>query len=193
MKIVGVGCGPRMLTEEAISVIRDAVLIYGSRRAIELAKAHISSSAEVKEVKDFTALGDLPPHAVLLSTGDPMLAGLGKFEGTVVPGISSLQVAAARMRIPLERISIVDAHAADHEEAIRDAIAEIARARVVFLLAEPAFPIAALAAALGKINPHMKIVICENLGYPEERIDVGTASSPPVARSSLFSILAGDL
>lgn len=193
MKIVGVGCGPGMLTEEAIFAIRDAVLIYGSRRAIELAKAYISPSAEVREVKDFADLGDLPTHAVLLSTGDPMLSGLGRLGGTVVPGISSLQVAAARMRIPLERISIVDAHAADHEEAIRYATAEIARARVVFLLAEPAFSIAAFAAALEKMDPRMKIVVCENLGYPDERISVGTASSPPLSRSHLFSILAGDL
>lgn len=45
MKIVGVGCGPGMLTEEAISAIESADLIYGSERALELASAHIEKNA----------------------------------------------------------------------------------------------------------------------------------------------------
>ena len=39
MKIVGVGCGPGMLTEQAIREISRASLIYGSDRAIDLAKS----------------------------------------------------------------------------------------------------------------------------------------------------------
>jgi hypothetical protein len=37
MRIVGVGCGPGMLTEEAIHALKDARRVYGSRRAIEIA------------------------------------------------------------------------------------------------------------------------------------------------------------
>jgi cobalt-precorrin-7 (C5)-methyltransferase len=33
MKIVGVGCGPGMLTEQAAQAIRSARFIYGSSRA----------------------------------------------------------------------------------------------------------------------------------------------------------------
>ena len=35
MKIVGVGCGENMLTQEAIDAIRRAKLIYGSDRALD--------------------------------------------------------------------------------------------------------------------------------------------------------------
>ncbi|RJS71581.1 MAG: cobalt-precorrin-7 (C(5))-methyltransferase, partial [Candidatus Syntrophoarchaeum sp. WYZ-LMO15] len=37
MKIVGVGAAPGMLTEEAIREIKRAKVIYGSKRAIEIA------------------------------------------------------------------------------------------------------------------------------------------------------------
>ena len=42
MKIIGVGCGPGMLTEEAIQGSRIAKTIYGSDRAIEIARPFIS-------------------------------------------------------------------------------------------------------------------------------------------------------
>ncbi|MFA7198158.1 MAG: cobalt-precorrin-7 (C(5))-methyltransferase, partial [Methanoculleus sp.] len=42
MKIVGVGCGPGMMTAEAARVIAGASLIYGSARAIALAREAIT-------------------------------------------------------------------------------------------------------------------------------------------------------
>ncbi|MDH7594042.1 MAG: cobalt-precorrin-7 (C(5))-methyltransferase [Methanomicrobiales archaeon] len=192
MKIVGVGCGPKMLTEEAIVAIRSAHRIFGSRRAIELAREHLPSNADVQEIHDFHALADIPEDAVILSTGDPMLSGLGSLSGEVIPGISSLQVAVARIRIPLERICAVTAHGCDHVGAIQEAVEEIIRGRAVFITAEPAFSLETLAAALRKVNPELKIAIFEDLGYPTERIAVGTADAPPVVRSRLFSLLAGD-
>ncbi|SNQ59038.1 SAM-dependent methyltransferase [Candidatus Methanoperedens nitratireducens] len=76
MKIVGVGAGPDLLTQEAISAIGNATLIFGSRRAIELAKEHIK--CEAHEITDYS-LSSLPQDAVVLATGDPMLSGLGKY------------------------------------------------------------------------------------------------------------------
>ena len=110
MKIVGVGCGPGMLTAEAARTLRGAALIYGSVRAIALARDHIPPECEVHEIADYRSLRSLPGHAVVLSTGDPMLAGLGYLPGDVIPGISSLQVAFARLKIPLTRAAVVTAH-----------------------------------------------------------------------------------
>lgn len=192
MKIIGVGCGPKMLTEEAILAIRTARCIFGFRRAIELAREHLPPNAEVREICDLRALESIPGDAVILSTGDPMLSGLGSLSAEVIPGISSLQVAIARMRIPLERISAVSAHGRDHEEAIEEAVGEIVRGRVVFIITEPAFSLESFAAALRRVNPEMKIALFEDLGYPTERIAIGTADAPPRVRSRLFSLLAGD-
>jgi cobalt-precorrin-7 (C5)-methyltransferase len=168
MKIIGVGCGPGMLTEEAISAIRNATLIYGSSRAIALAKYHIGPDIAVHSIPDYKALHTLPPGAVVLSTGDPMLAGLGYLEGEVIPGISSLQVAAARLHLPLTRVSVIDAHGKDHVVPLHEAGEELDRGKIVFLLADPGLHLEEVEAVLeGRANP-VKVYLCQELGYPGE-------------------------
>ncbi|MDG6257047.1 MAG: cobalt-precorrin-7 (C(5))-methyltransferase [Methanomicrobiaceae archaeon] len=191
MKIVGVGCGPGLLTEEVIATIAAARLIYGSGRAIDLAAAHIPAGCAVHEITDYARLRELPAHAVVLSTGDPMLAGLGFLGGEVIPGISSMQVAFARLALSLTRAVVVNAHGKDHDAAVAETAAEIGRGRVVFLIADPAFAVTALAAALRETSPHCRIAVCEHLGYPGERVAVGTAADPPVPVGDLFVVVAG--
>ncbi|HOB18413.1 MAG TPA: cobalt-precorrin-7 (C(5))-methyltransferase [Candidatus Methanoculleus thermohydrogenotrophicum] len=189
MKIVGVGCGPGMLTAEAAAAVAGASLIYGSPRAIALARDAIQPGCEVHEIEDYGDLRSLPAHAVILSTGDPMLAGLGHLPGEVVPGISSLQVAFARLKVPLARVAVVSAHGKDHARAVADAREAVLAGRVVFLIADPAFDVRALATAL---PPETRVAVCEDLGYPEERIAVGTGAEPPGVRGDLFVVVAGE-
>jgi cobalt-precorrin-7 (C5)-methyltransferase len=236
VKVVGVGCAPGLLTEEAIRVLRGAGKVYGSRRAIEIAREALPRSCEVHEIRDYSTLA-IPEDAVLLSTGDPMLAGLGDRDGEVVPGISSLQLAFARLRLPLARVTVVDGHARDVQEAIAATVEELRRGKIVFLLPDPSFPLETLAGALreagiprpeGPLSPlddpcpvpggptlqrgpcppeqeevlrtsptprdqgSCTIVLCEDLGYPGERITRGTPDAPPAARSRLFSLVIGD-
>jgi cobalt-precorrin-7 (C5)-methyltransferase len=192
MKIVGVGCGPGMLTEEAIRVIGSATLIYGSDRAIEIARRHIPPGCMVKTIDDFKALHELPQEAVVLSTGDPMLAGLGYLKCEVIPGISSLQVAAARLHIPLARIVPVVAHGLGHEQGMNDTVNEVSQKKIVFLLADPKFDTAQLYRKLRALGIPMKVAVCENLGYPHERIATGTPDAPPRVNSGMYSLLIGD-
>lgn len=189
MKIVGVGCGPGMLTCEAIEIISHAYLVYGSPRAIALAREHIPAGCTVRVIEDFGALRALPGDAVVLSTGDPMLAGLGYLDGEVTPGISSLQVTLARLHVPMARISVVAAHGRDHDAAIREAVAEVCRGKAVFLLADPGFDVSWLARQLLPAPPGLTISLCEQLGYPDERIVTGTPDAPPVPVSDLFVLL----
>ena len=189
MKIVGVGCGPGMLTERAAREVEAARLVYGSRRAIDLASGHIRPDAEVHEIADYRALRNLPAGAVVLSTGDPMLAGLGYLPGEVIPGISSLQCALARLHIPVQDVAVVVAHGRDHDRAIRDLRSELARRKTVFLVADPGFDIEACAKTLRDIPCGVSITLCENLGYPNERLVSGTRESPPVPGCDLFSLV----
>ena len=193
MNIVGVGCGPGMLTEQAIEAIRIAKTIYGSDRAIDIARAFVSEGCEVRTIDDFKALGQLPENIVVLSTGDPMLAGLGYLSGQVIPGISSLQVAAARLHIPLARISVVVAHGKGHEKGMSETIEEVQRGKIVYLLADPKFNVAALYRCLAALDCRpIRIAVCENLGYPDERIDAGEIASPPVPKADLYSLVIGN-
>ena len=192
MKIIGVGCGPGMLTEQAIREISRAKIIFGSHRSIDLARSHIPFDCVVKTIDDFKNLKNLPTDAVILSTGDPMLAGLGYLSGDVIPGISSLQVAAARLHIPISRVSVVVAHGKGHEKGMQDTIEEIKQGKIVFLLADPKFSVQELYTRLTLLPLPLKVALCENLGYPEEHIQIRDIRSPPLPAEALYSLVIGN-
>jgi len=192
MKIIGVGCGPGLLTEQAILDLKKARFAYGSDRAIELARRYLPQNCSVKSIDDYRKLHTLPDDAVVLSTGDPMLAGLGYLKGEVIPGISSLQVATSRLHIPLSRVSVVVAHGRGHEKGMRDTVDEVRRGKIVFLLADPKFNVAELYSRLAALPRPLQIALCENLAYKEERIDVGSIDAPPQPGAALYSLVIGN-
>ena len=192
MKIIGVGCGPGLITEQAIRELKKARIVYGSERAIELARPYLVSTCSIKSIDDFKNLSRLPTASIILSTGDPMLAGLGYLPGEVIPGVSSLQVATARLHIPLARVSVVVAHGRGHEKGMADTVAEVKRGKIVFLLADPKFDVDELYSRLADIADPVQIAVCENLGYPDERIVVGNIQSPPKTSAALYSLVIGE-
>ena len=192
MKIIGVGCGPGLLTEQAIKELKKARFAYGSDRAIGLARAYLPENCSVRSIDDYRKLPALPDNTVILSTGDPMLAGLGYLRGEVIPGISSLQVAAARLHIPLSRITVVVAHGRGHEQGMQDTVDEVRRKKIVFLLADPKFCIADLYMRLAALALPLQVAVCENLAYPDERIVLGDIASPPLPASDLYSLVIGN-
>ena len=192
MKIIGVGCGPGLLTEQAREELKKARSAYGSERAIGLARACLPKDCRVRSIDDYKKLAALPDDAVILSTGDPMLAGLGYLRGEVVPGISSLQVAAARLHIPLSRVVIVVAHGHGHEQGMQDTVDEVKRGKIVFLLADPKFTVSDLYRRLAALSLPLQVAVLENLAYPSERVAVGDIASPPQPEADLYSLVIGD-
>ena len=192
MKVVGVGCGPDMLTVAAIKEIAGAKKIYGSKRAIDIAYEHIARGCEVLEIEDYRKLRENQSDAVILSTGDPLLAGLGYLGGDIVPGISSMQVAFARLGLPLSISSIVIAHGTGHDTAISETIIELKRDKIVFIIADPGFDIMKLANVLLTDGLNVNIAVCQDLGYESEKRSIGTSVMPPVADSRLFCLVAGN-
>jgi cobalt-precorrin-7 (C5)-methyltransferase len=192
MKIIGVGCGPGLLTDLAIKELKKARFAYGSERAIDLARAHLPANCTVKSIDDYKKLHTLPDDAVILSTGDPMLAGLGYLKGEVIPGISSLQIATARLHIPWSRVTVVVAHGRGHEKGMRDTVDELRRGKIVFLLADPKFNVNELYGRLAALALPLQIALCENLAYKEEKIVVGDIASPPQPGAALYSLVIGN-
>ncbi len=189
MKIVGVGCGPHLLTLQAVAIIREADEVHGSARALELAAPFLHPECEVHLITDYTSLSGLGAQAVVLSTGDPMLAGLGYLDGDVIPGISSLSYAAAKLHLRLSDVVIINAHGRDHTIAVQKVIFELHREKIVFLLADPAFETSYLAEKIQSADLFCDIVICSALGYPEESFITGTSVHPPVPCHELFSLV----
>ncbi|MCZ7384693.1 MAG: cobalt-precorrin-7 (C(5))-methyltransferase [Candidatus Methanoperedens sp.] len=189
MIIVGVGAGPNLLTQEAISAIESAEIIFGSKRAIELARKHIK--CEACELSDYT-LKSLPENAVVLSTGDPMLSGLGKYArdgDEIIPGVSSLQLACARLRLDIENLVVISAHSRDIENVKKQLLMELGAGKHVFLLPDSSFGAVEVADFLKSHHLSRRISVCERLGYPDERIDTGTTDKPPHPESDMYCVI----
>ena len=193
MKVIGVGCGPGMLTVAAIKEIACAKKIYGSKRAIDIAHEHIARGCEVIEIEDYRKLRENKSDAVILSTGDPLLAGLGYLGGDIIPGISSMQVAFARLGLPLSSSSIVIAHGTGHDTAMSETIIDLKRDKIVFIIADPGFDIVKLASVLQASGLNVNIAVFQDLGYKNEKISIGTSLTPPVADSRLFCLVVGNM
>lgn len=190
MIIVGVGVGPGMLTEEAIDTIRSAPVVYGSKRAIEIAEKYITS--EANEIKDYKKLHLLPEDAVVLSTGDPLFSGLGKFarkNDKIIPGISSLHLACARLGVNITDLAAITAHGRGPEHSKNLLIQELKLGKNILLLPDSSFGSPEVAEVLSDLKIDADIYACEDLGYPEERITGGTQNNPPEVQSKLYCIM----
>ena len=190
MKIVGVGAGPGMLTLEAARVIREARLIRGSKRAIDLVREEIDPSCDVGVIEDYRSLRELPSEAVVLSTGDPMLSGLGYLDGEVIPGISSMQVACARLKVSQLKVIPITVHGRKMDtESI---IVEVEKGRCVFLLVDDSTDLPGLCRLLEERGLARDVAVLTDLGYPEEEILHGTTAAPPSSKG-LASVMIGDI
>ena len=192
MKIVGVGAGRNLLTAEAIDTIENASVVYGSKRAIELAKDHIR--CDCHEIEDYKRISELPDGAVVLSTGDPMLSGLGRFAkagDAILPGISSMQIVSARLKIEQTELAAVTAHARDINRAKELILSELELGKTVFVLPDARFDLQEVSKFLLDHGFAIPVAVCEQVAYPDERIAVGTTENPPKAVSDLFSVVIG--
>ncbi len=179
MIIVGVGAGPGMLTLEAAKAIGEAKLIYGSERSIDLVRDYIKPGCSVNVIEDYKRLRGLSDEAVVLSTGDPMLSGLGYLDGLIVPGISSMQVACARLKISQLKVVPVTVHGRSMDP--EPIASELRRGKCVFLLTDDSTDIEGLCRYLKTQGLSRDVAILTDLGYPEERIILGKTSRPPKA------------
>ena len=190
MIITGVGVGPNMLTQEAIEAIQNASIIYGSKRAIELASKYIR--CEARKIENYKTLHLLPKDAVVLSTGDPMFSGLGKFAGEgdrIIPGISSLQVACVRLGVNLTDLAVITAHGRDPAPAKEALVQELKLGKNIFMLPDASFGTTEVASILRGLKINAQIYACEQLGYPDERISCGDMDALPLVRSGLYCIM----
>ncbi len=190
MKIVGVGAGPGMLTYEAAKTIKEARLIYGSQRAIDLVREEIDPGCHVKVIENYRALRELPPEAVVLSTGDPMLSGLGYLDGEVMPGISSMQVACARLKVSQLKVVPITVHGRNMDP--EPILEEVARGKSVFLLVDDSTDLPGLCRLLEGRGLRRDVAVLTDLCYPEEEILRGTTKNPPRSKG-LASVMIGDL
>jgi cobalt-precorrin-7 (C5)-methyltransferase len=75
---------------------------------------------------------------------------------------------------------------------MQDTVRDVNDGKIVFLLADPKFNVQALYTRLATLRIPLKIALCENLGYPHERILIGDIQSPPQPAEALYSLVIGN-
>ncbi|MFN3383421.1 MAG: precorrin-6y C5,15-methyltransferase (decarboxylating) subunit CbiE [Archaeoglobaceae archaeon] len=164
LRIIGVGICEGHLTERAKALIEQSEVVYGSERAILLAEKWIKGETRVMKRFNSEAYSEIEKESIgkevaVLSTGDPMVAGLGKFfrNAEIEPGISSVQVALSKLKVDLCDVIVVNAHGRRFEVGNRS----------LLILADKGFDL--------KLLGDREVVLLEDL-CSKERIKRGLAS-----------------
>jgi cobalt-precorrin-7 (C5)-methyltransferase len=186
-KLYLVGTGPgsdEYLTKAAITTAESVDVLVGSQRALDLFPGFKGDTLVLKArnmdemMKKSISLVDGGKNLAILSTGDPGFSGVLKpilnlrddLDIEVVPGISSLQLAAARLQIPWDEAKLLTLHGKGNSDVILDFLDN--KNPVIVL---PDFRVEKLALFLleNGIDPKRKVAVCERLSYPDERVFKG--------------------
>lgn len=190
--IVGIGPGSsEYLTKGALDVVKDADITIGSTRAIELFDDVQDKIAfNVKDLLEKIELGvDLAidgKNVAILSTGDPGFSGVlntvlrisdkkgfDRDDIEVVPGISSLQLAAAKTHIQWDNANVMTFHG---RENIEDILGVINNGKPTIAL--PSRKVRDMAQFLldNGVDGERPVTVCERLSYDDERVVNATLS-----------------
>jgi len=179
--IIIAGCGPGSpdcLTASARGAIRKAEVLIGARRMLGIFPRHpaekIEAGADIGKLLAAIEKRRKNKRIVVLVTGDPGLCSLagpivrrfGRKACEIIPGISSIQFAFARIGMDWLGVRIIDAHGTDPKmepESLRgeDRIAVLAGRK------EAIRWIAVLTEKLGRGR---RIVVCEDLSLKTEKV-----------------------
>jgi cobalt-precorrin-7 (C5)-methyltransferase len=200
--IVIVGCGPGSpdyLTAAAIRAVQEAEVLVGARRLLDLFPEHPGERImmEAHTEKVLAAIAErLDKKIAVLVTGDPGLASLaqpilkrfGRSRCRMIPGVSSLQTAFARLGLDWLGVRVIDAHGKDPSVRLKtlegiDKIAVLGgrQESLSWLLRE------ALA-----MRDDFNLWACEDLTLETERIrelDPQTAASLELSSRTIFILV----
>lgn len=195
ISIIGAGMGnPNLLTLEAKSALGQARLVVGSGRLMEdFASFTKGERAAAVKAEDIAALVRESTHEsiCILMSGDigfysgarKLYSLLDKFDLRTIPGITSVQYFAARLRRSWQDMHLVSAHGLSC-----DAVAEVLAHRETFFLTGGEITPAAVCAQLADAGMHhVAITVGERLSFPDEAIVTGT---PEALRSRSFHSLS---
>ncbi|PSR36804.1 MAG: hypothetical protein C7B44_07090 [Sulfobacillus thermosulfidooxidans] len=188
--------GLKAVEESWRRVIQSADWVYGGRRLLNM----LPSGSQTLEISSplTPVLDHLRVHEgtlrVVLATGDPNFFGVAEaiYRNipaslvTVVPALSSMQAAFARLKM-----SWHDAYFGSvHGRPLEQAISWVARYNKVVILTDPHHNTAALAKDLtARGFGEVTLYVCANLGMDSEKVFSGTAMALQGADDDGFSVV----
>jgi cobalt-precorrin-7 (C5)-methyltransferase len=178
--IIGIGSGTEdYLLPVARKEIEGSDCLVGGRRALRLFqplhKEERLLEGDFERVIPFLLKEREKKKIAVLVSGDP---GLYSFLGTisqvlekeayvVIPGVSTVQIAFARIGERWEDATLLSLHG----RKMDDLAARVGNSKKTFLFTDPGFPPEEIAASLlEKGVENRRAIVMENLTYPDERI-----------------------
>ncbi len=181
--IVGIGDdGVDGMTAQARKVLEAADMLLGPESCAPLLPAalakRLDATASLEELCErIEAAGD--KRLVVLASGDPLFYGtaryvcakLGKDRFEVVPHVSSMQLAFARVKESWEEAFLANLSG----QSIERVVDKVRSSETVGLFTSEQWPPAAVAQALlDEGIDYFQAYVCENLGSPDERVTQGS-------------------
>jgi precorrin-6y C5,15-methyltransferase (decarboxylating) CbiE subunit len=197
-----VGCGPGhpdYLTAAAVKAVALAEVLVGAQRLLDLFPHHpaemIRVDAKIEQVLEAITLRAGKRVAVLV-TGDPGLASLarpiirrfGPERCRIIPGISSVQAAFARLGLDWLDARIIDAHGKDPKLDAEDLVGV---AKIAVLGGRPQ-SFEWLQRGMGDRLKNYRVTICEDLTLDTERItswEQGTVLDRELSSRTIFILI----
>ncbi len=179
--VIGAGiAGQEGFTPRALELIEQSELLFGSARLLELfpdyggEKVLIENETRAEMV---SRLSDFAGRAVVLSSGDPLFFGVGRYllrnltDELIefLPNVTSVQYAFAKIREPWDDTIFVSAQARELKEVVDRIVANDKAAVLTDSINTPGMIGREL---LSRQRSGYKAFLCENLGTPEEKIRV---------------------
>ncbi|MFW6269185.1 MAG: precorrin-6y C5,15-methyltransferase (decarboxylating) subunit CbiE [Bacillota bacterium] len=182
--ILGIGPGNQdYLLTKTKDIIRKSDVLIGGKRALamfsDFEKEKIKITADLKKVKDYIIANYKEKRISVLVSGDPgfysMLSYLKKNVNKdlleVIPGISSLQLASARLKMSWDDMKISSLHGKSDKNKF---LKEVRENKKLGIFTDNNFPPDQIASYLLKKGIENKnIVVFENLSYSNEKIIKG--------------------
>jgi precorrin-6Y C5,15-methyltransferase (decarboxylating) len=201
-----IGIGYRPLDKETRGKVCTAEVILASERLFEVFKRYEefgSVEERVQVINDVDAtmsfiksrIPSLKSHVVLLASGDPLFSGIGrraldefgKEMVEIIPDLSSVQIAFARIKEPWDDAFLMSLHRGPDAQKRRRLKYEVSdipsilrEYETVAILTDRENNPATIAKEIVRSSANSQqpsaigIYVCERLGYPDERITVGS-------------------
>jgi precorrin-6Y C5,15-methyltransferase (decarboxylating) len=205
-KFYVIGIGYKPFDKKGTEIIMKADIILTSERLFDVFKRYeefelVKGRTEVINNVDATMnflkshLSSLKSHAVILASGDPLFCGIGrrmveefgKEAVEIVPDLSSVQLAFARIKEPWDDAFLMTVHHGPDAQArrkpkfgIKDIPQLLEEHEKIALLTDRENNPTVIArellrsSAVSYQRSAIKMFVCEKLGYPDERIIQGT-------------------
>jgi precorrin-6Y C5,15-methyltransferase (decarboxylating) len=181
--IVGIGDdGLAGVTEETRRIVSQADLVFGAERMLAALPAihgeKVSVGTDLREIARRIEGERTQKKIVVLASGDPLFYGVarylcervGKEHFEVVPHVSSMQLAFARVKESWEDAYLVNLA----DKSIDEVVDRVRTADKVGMFTSEECTPGAFARELlrGEID-YFRAYVCENLGSPDERVTQG--------------------